>query len=64
MADEQAETDQTSQVTVTPSMIEAGRAELSGYRPGWDDGDELVTRLYMAMASEGAMTPTRRGSRL
>lgn len=38
---------------VTPSMVRAALAELSGYRPGWDSGEETVTRMYRAMAAAG-----------
>ena len=36
---------------VTPAMVAAVAAELSGYRPGWEPVEEITNRLYRVMAS-------------
>ena len=39
----------TPENEVSPEMIREGMAELSGYDPEFDQGGELVERIYLAM---------------
>ena len=39
----------TSEIEITPEMIEAGLRELSNFDPDFDSGSEFVAMLYQAM---------------
>ena len=40
---------QSEEIEITPEMINEGMTELSGYDPEFDEGGEVVERIYRAM---------------
>jgi len=47
------ETDADDAIDITAEMIEAGSAELRSFNRDFDDPDDAVVRIYLAMISRG-----------